>query len=80
MTTITAEFDAGINWIQSNNPYKNVYFFLGGTIGAMNATEAHNFFAMLKKYLRKGDMLFMTADLWKNPIQIKKAYECSYSK
>lgn len=74
MTTITAEFDAGINWIQNNKPQKNVYFFLGGTIGAMTESETHGFFSMLKKYLRKGDMFFMTADLWKNPIQIKKAY------
>ncbi len=40
----------------------------------MTESETHGFFSMLKKYLRKGDMFFMTADLWKNPIQIKKAY------
>ena len=37
MTTLTSQFEEGIKWVEENKKEKNVFFFVGGTIG--NATE-----------------------------------------
>ena len=37
MTTLTSQFEEGIKWVQANKAEKNVYLFVGATIG--NATK-----------------------------------------
>lgn len=74
VTTLTAQFEEGLDWIQKNSHEKNVYYFLGGTISNQTPEEIKQFVDMLKSKLRKGDMLFVTADLCKDPKIINLAY------
>lgn len=80
VTTVTAQFEEGIDWILKNNQEKNVYYFLGGTISNQSPQEIKQFVDLLKSKLKKGDMFFVTADLCKDPriINLAYAHEDSY--
>ncbi len=41
ITAVTAFFEDGIRWVQTNKPEKNAYFFLGSTLGAYNKDTLH---------------------------------------
>lgn len=74
MTTLTSQFEEGIKWVSQHKEEKNVYFFVGATIG--NATEEENehFVKYLGSNMKKGDQIFVGFDKMKSAEVITRAY------
>ncbi|NQZ75207.1 MAG: L-histidine N(alpha)-methyltransferase [Ekhidna sp.] len=58
----------------SDNPEKDVVFFLGSNVGNFSGPDAEAFLAKLQSYINPGDLLFMGVDLKKDPAIILSAY------
>ena len=74
ITALTSLFEEGIQWVQSNKPEKNVYIFVGGTIGNVTLEENAVFVKMLGEKMKKGDQIFVAFDKMKDPEVIMRAY------
>ena len=74
ITTLTSHFEEGIQWVQKNKPEKNVYIFVGGTIGNSTLEENEQFAKFIGEKMKKGDQLFVAFDKMKNPEVIARAY------
>ena len=58
----------------SENPEKDIVFFLGSNVGNFGGDDAVGFLQKLQKFLKKDDLLFMGVDLKKDPSAILSAY------
>jgi len=58
----------------SENPEKDIVFFLGSNVGNFGGDDAVGFLRKLQKFLKKDDLLFMGVDLKKDPSAILSAY------
>ena len=74
VTAVTAQYEEGIDWICKNRPGKNVYIFVGGTIGNKTEEENKMFVKMLGENFQQGDLISVGFDRFKNPEIITRAY------
>ena len=74
MTALTSQFEEGIKWVEDNKPEKNVYFFVGATIGNASKEENERFVKYLGEKMKKGDQIFVGFDKMKNAQVITRAY------
>ncbi len=71
---VADDYFRGLENIQLQSKRRKVVLFLGSTIGNFTHEQAHYFLRKLRKYLHKGDLLFIGFDLKKDPNMILNAY------
>ena len=74
MTALTSQFEEGIRWVQEKKKDKNVYIFVGATIGNATKEENEHFVKYLGGKMKKGDQIFVGFDKMKNAQVITRAY------
>lgn len=74
VTAITSQFEVGVQWVRKNKTEKNVFLFVGATIGNATKEENKQFVSMLSQNMKKGDQIFVGFDMMKSAEVITRAY------
>ena len=74
MTVLTSTFEEGMDWLKENKKERNLFMFMGGTIGSWDEPELVELVQFYGKNLKKGDVMAVAFDKVKRPYLLQTAY------